>query len=476
MEQDKTIRDREEDEIEIDLLALASDFFKIFRAHLKKIVLVVLLILFGYCGYMYLSYSPLYQSQATFTVETGDSTGSSYSFYYSSDTADQLSKTFPYILESNYFNSVLLQNLGEKTLNGSLSAETVSDSNMVTMTATSPDAQEALKILNTALEIYPQTARFVLGDTQFHIINEPVLATVPYNRPSVIKTVGIGLFAGAFVAGLIVAVIAFFKKSARTLEQMSKITNLKCLAVLPSVSFKARQKKTPRTISLLDRRVSFDYKENIHSMQIRLERMMEKNNGKIIMVTSTAASEGKSTVSMNLGLSLSMAGKRVLLLDMDLRKPSLAKMLHSSNSKDLKEILSGDPTVFESMTPVYGDNLFFAGNEKGIKNPVKLFSSSNLSKRFEHLKSYFDYIIIDTAPCGIFQDAYELQHVSDLILYVVKYDFVPLQKIQESLSGFEQDNNRSIVYVFNEYMNSLNDYGYGKYRYRYYGNYNGVKS
>lgn len=106
---------------------------------------------------------PLYQSSATFTVATGDEDSGSYSFYYDQTMADQLSKTFPYVLESSYFRSMLLDRLGTDELNGTVSAETITDSNVVTMRAESLDPQDAADILSAALEIYPETARFVLG-------------------------------------------------------------------------------------------------------------------------------------------------------------------------------------------------------------------------------------------------------------------------------------------------------------------------
>ena len=469
MDQEK-LMNTENDEIEIDLVLLLSDFLKIVRVHWKIITLIVLLVFSAYTGYTYVTYSPLYRSEVTFTVETSNSDNGSYGFYYSTDTADQLSKTFPYILESSYFRSVLLQNLGEDSLNGTLSAQTVSESNMVTMSVESSDPNEALKILNAALEVYPEISHFVLGETQFHIINEPVLASSPYNKPTILKTCGIGLLAGLFIACVIVGLLALFKKSARTLDQMNRITNIKCISMIPKVTFKARQKRSPETISILDRRVSFDYKENIRSMQIRLKRLLEKNHGKVIMITSTVASEGKSTISLNLCQSFLSSGKKVLLIDADLRKPSLASMLNVKNSYGLNDLVNSSDNVINYVTFMANDQMGFIGNKQVFKNPVQVLSSVKLEDQIDLLKEFFDYIIIDTSPCGIFQDAYQLQYLVDAIVYVVKYDFVSLQKIQESLSGFQQEN-RFVSYVFNEYIQSLNDYGYGKYRYGYYKGY-----
>ena len=129
-------------------------------------------------------------------------------FYYDQTTADQLSKTFPYVLESSYFRSMLLDQLGTDELNGTISAETITDSNVVTMRAESPDPQDAADILSAALEIYPETARFVLGEIQFNMLDEMEVPTAPFNQMSVKRSLAFGGAGGAFAALCILGVIA----------------------------------------------------------------------------------------------------------------------------------------------------------------------------------------------------------------------------------------------------------------------------
>lgn len=186
-----------------------------------------------------MTYDPYYRCEATFTVATGDENSGSYSYYYSQNTADQLSKTFPYILDSSYFKGILLEELGVDKLNGTLSASTVSDSNIVTMAVESPKAQDAISILTSAIEVYPDAARFVLGEIQFHMINNPQMPTVPYNNLSFFKTVSLGVLIGAAIGLIILGSMAFFRKTIKTVDEMKRITSLKCMATIPKVKFKA---------------------------------------------------------------------------------------------------------------------------------------------------------------------------------------------------------------------------------------------
>ena len=149
MEDPRTVvtRETEPDEDVTDLLELASNFIRIAK---RLWWLFLVLIITGVAGLYvasYARYSPLYRCEATFTVSTGDGS----SFYTSVSTADQMSRTFPYILGSSYFRSVLLDALGEEPLNGTITAETIANSNMVTMRVDSPSPEDARAILDAAL-------------------------------------------------------------------------------------------------------------------------------------------------------------------------------------------------------------------------------------------------------------------------------------------------------------------------------------
>ena len=106
------------DEMEIDLAVLFRDFFKIFSKLWWLVLILIAAGIAAYGAFSFVRYTPMYRCQATFTVATGDEDSGTYNFYYSQNTADQLSRTFPYILESSYFRSVLLETLGLKRSTG----------------------------------------------------------------------------------------------------------------------------------------------------------------------------------------------------------------------------------------------------------------------------------------------------------------------------------------------------------------------
>lgn len=458
-----------EDEMEIDLVLL---FGAMWKGFLRFWWLVLALIVIGAAGFSIfqaVGYEPMYRSSATFTVSTGDGSSGSYSFYYNSSTADQMSRTFPYILNSSFFRSTLLEQLGTDTLNGTISAETITDSNVVTMTVESSSAEDAVTILNAALEIYPDTARFVLGDISFNYLNEPETPGAPYNQMSLPRSVALGGGAGAFVALCFLGITALFRKTARNPEEMKKVTSLRCLASIPHVRFKARKKQKNTSILVWDNKVPYSYRESLRALQIRLEKELKKRSGKILLVTSTSAGEGKSSLAVNLAEMFAERGQEVLLIDGDLRKQADARMLRLRNGFSLADAAKGDKDPEELLRKVHKTSLWFLGGTRPIRQPAPALTSRKTVDFIRKVREKMDYIIIDTPPCEMFQDTGILADQADGILYVVKHDFASQQKIWEGISSLRGRKAAFLGYVFNDYPESVSEYGYG--RYGGYGNY-----
>lgn len=463
----KIEENREEDEI--DLVLLFKSFWRIFSRMWWLVVFLVLVGAAGFYGFQKFRNHPMYACSATFTVATGDGDSGTYNFYYNTNTADQLSKTFPYILNSSFFKSTLLEKLGEDTLNGTITSQTVENSNVVTMRVESSSPEESRKILDAALEIYPDTARFVLGDIQFSYLDEPETPTEPFNRVGTKRSLVYGGLGGALAGCMILGIMALLRKTARNPEEMRKITSLRCLAMIPKVRFKARKSGGKHRISVLDKRLSYGYRESLRALGLRLETAMEKEKGKVLLVTSTVSGEGKSTLAVNISEILAANGKNVTLIDGDLRKQEDAALLGVRDGAGIQDIVSGDRPVTDALRKLNKRGIWFVGSKKPVRQPAPVLSSPRIAQFIEALKKQMDYIVIDTSPCGLFQDAGILADLADGILYVVKYDEVSQRKIWEGISFLRERKAGFLGYVFNSYPESAGEYGYGRYGYGKYG-------
>ena len=138
------------------------------------------------------SYAPVYQSSAVFSVSAGFSSSTdilSHSTYLDSNAAAQLSATFPYVLQSDRMQLLLQQELGDQRAPVSLSASSVADAALFTLTATGSDPQAVYDTLLAAIEVYPAAATAILGDTQIQVIDQPFEpSAAPINANTALQT------------------------------------------------------------------------------------------------------------------------------------------------------------------------------------------------------------------------------------------------------------------------------------------------
>lgn len=152
---------------------------------------------------------------------------------------------------------------------------------------------------------------------------------------------------------------------------------------------------------------------------------------KTIAITSAEMAEGKSTVAKNIALSFSQSEKKVILIDCDLRKPSVHVSFKTSNSVGISEVLIGKATVEESVK-LYNDKFYFLTSGKIPSNPSEILASSEMTNLIERLKDEYDIIILDTAPLNIVTDAQILATKVDGTILVVKARITKKQAVIEA--------------------------------------------
>ena len=356
-----------QEELEIDLGTLLWNFL---QGLARFWWIIVILALLG-SAVLYVKnsrfYTPMYRAEASFTVMTGgtnESTGTeSYNFYYDSTTAGQLAKTFPYILSSSLLNDAIEADLGVENINGSISAQAVSDSNLITMTVTSSDPEDAKEILESAIKVYPDVARFVIGDTRFNMINVPTVPTEPYNQPNYTRKVIKGALFGAAAGFFLIALYAFFRKTVQTPDELKNVMNLTCMGNIPQIKSKARKRKQNQLLSIFNKDLSQRFKENILSIELKAEREMEDKEGKILLVTSTCSGEGKSTLALNMAYAAAAHGKKVLFIDGDLRKQVDRRKLTQKDGNGLFGVIKGKVSLEQAVeTDKQSGIRFLCGN------------------------------------------------------------------------------------------------------------------
>lgn len=191
---------------------------------------------------------------------------------------------------------------------------------------------------------------------------------------------------------------------------------------------------------------------------------------KVVLVTSSTSGEGKTFFSINLAASLTLIGKKVALLELDLRMPSMLKQLGIAPGIGISDYLvASDKVAIEDVIRPHNTvpGLFIASAGSLPPNPAELMMSHNLAHLINELKAGFDYVIIDTAPVGKVADAFSLNSLIDSTIYVVRYNYTAKSQLELIEDIYK---NKKLVHpmiVLNDAKEeAANAYGYG-YNYGY---------
>lgn len=159
--------------------------------------------------------------------------------------------------------------------------------------------------------------------------------------------------------------------------------------------------------------------EAYRTLRTNIQYSLFDKEVRIILVTSSEPGEGKSTTSGNLALSFAQAGKSVVLIDCDLRKPSIHKKFKLSNQAGLSDVLVGKANVEETVNK-YTKNLDILTAGKIPPNPSEMLGSKAMGKLLEEIKEHYDIVILDTSPVLAVTDAQILSRIADGTVLVVR--------------------------------------------------------
>lgn len=453
----------------IDLSNFINSFFKFWWL---CIILAVLA-----AGIMfvknYVLFTPQYQTSVTFTVQTppigfGNIGTTSYSFSYNRSTAAQLSNTFPNIIKSNILQDVVCNDLGLTYFPCSLSASAVTGTNMFTITATGNDPQITYDVLMSVIKNYPTVAQYVIGDTNLDILTEPTVPTSPSNQFAYRSQIVKFALAG-FAIGLVwIVVYTMMRQTICSRSEIRTKLNQHCLGVLPEVTFKKYNKDINRSIILTNPMIGDNYLESFRALRNSL--INSAADSKIIMLTSAAPGEGKTSASINLALSLAMMNKKVLIIDADLRNPNVSTYFGVKNTADdANNAHIAKISQLQINTQFSVSILNFNTSKYSI---WKIIEVNYLSKLIEQLRPKYDYIIVDTSPLGITSEPEVIAQVVDAAILVIKKDTIRTSRIVSLIDTLLSADVKILGCILNGVQTGMAGYGgygshYGRYSYGY---------
>lgn len=207
--------------------------------------------------------------------------------------------------------------------------------------------------------------------------------------------------------------------------------------------------------------------EGFRSLRANLYYALQSRPTNVIMVTSSINGEGKTFMSLNLGNSLSLTGKKVLFVELDLRKPKLASMMGlSERIKGFSDIIEGGASIDDCIVPCsFSPHCYLLSAGSQTDNPAELLLNEKVGELFEVLKSKYDYIIIDSPPVGLVSDGFIIQQYAEMTVYVCRHNYTKKEQF-EFINELKRKNKLVDMYLVVNDVN-LNGSAYFAYGYGY---------
>lgn len=201
------------------------------------------------------------------------------------------------------------------------------------------------------------------------------------------------------------------------------------------------------------------YAEAFRTIKTNIKYSSADKDKKVILITSTQPSEGKSTVAVNLGMSLSLDNKRVIIIDADLRKPTVHKKFEVSGMTGLTDVLVGEVELGKAVLKINETlDVLVAGHIP--PNPAELLASKGMEKLIETLRQVYDYVIIDGNPICMIADSQIISSKVDGVILVARYEHTKKEDLLNAKKLVEQVSGQVIGVVLNRVNDRSKKYYY----------------
>ncbi len=296
--------------------------------------------------------------------------------------------------------------------------------------------------------------------TNIRVIDPPSLPMKP-KFPNISMTLLTSFIFALCLAALVIYLVEYFDDVIKSVDTLPKDMGCPLLVQLPLIHI--------GDLPVVYQEPKSPYTEAIHALRTNLSFLSLSGNRKILLVTSPNISEGKSTIAINLAITYAQSGKRVLLIDSDIRNPSLYK--HLSRPKDsvgISNVLINEidfyDVVQKSILGIVGFDYLPGGDIP--PNPVQLLESDRMRELLETAQHIYDLVILDTPPVGMFSDALLLGRYADVVTIISRHGKTSRKELVAAIDYMRKTNVTSIGVILNAVPLGAGGYGYS---YGYYG-------
>ena len=459
------------------------------------IVLVSLLFAAIVFAGTYFLVTPLYQSSTMFYVNNSSiSVGETSLSIDSGDisASKSLVNTYIVILDTRLTLTEVIdyadldRTVGE--VRDMIDAQPVDETEVFRVMVTSDDPAEAEKIANAIAYVLPNRITDVVEGTSAKVVDEPIKAVNP-SSPSYTMNTLIGFLIGFVLSAGMVILQELFDSTVRDDDDINQVCKHPILAAVPDMSAPSKgsshyyaygnRRKSGKSghsfgkqsvkEALIGSRISFSASEAYKLLRTKLQfSFSDENHCRVIGLSSALSGEGKSLTSINLAYTLSQLDKKVLLIDCDMRRPTLADKLEIQKKPGLSSFLTGQSPLHELIQNCgiqHEENAFHViAAGQNPPNPIELLSSARMERGLSTLREIYDYIILDLPPVGEVSDALAVAKQTDGMLIVVRQNYCNRVILGDVIRQFEFVDSKILGVIYNCANEGERKYSKGYYK------------
>lgn len=267
----------------------------------------------------------------------------------------------------------------------------------------------------------------------------------------------IAVFLGLLIPVIIIRLKELMRYQISHKGELTEMSNVPVLGEIP---------KTLETSRMLIKEEGNDsFTEMVRLLRANLLFIIDSVDKKVINMVSSISGEGKTFVTINLATSLALLDKKVLIIELDIRKPKFGLYLDVPNDGGMTLFLSGHQSANKLIRPSgIHPNLSMINAGPVAPNPNELLAKPKLDELIKDLRDQFDFIIIDTAPVGLVSDSLMLNRIADINLYIVRADYTPKKNIVDATIIYNEEKLNNMYFILNsvDFNKRYYRYGYGK--------------
>ena len=418
---------------------ITFEWYSLLKDFILNFWLIVLAAIIGFCSVYVLEksvYKPVYTSSATIMVQVKTGT---YQAYTNLSASSEMAVIFKEVFVQPSMKEKAVEYLDKEKFEGDLKTSVLTNTNILTLSVTANDPETAYYELKAILEVYPQISDNIFSNAVLDVVSAPEVPKAPSNSSAnkYEKIIIVGAIGAVACAILLLSLMRDTVKDEKSFKKKIGATHIVTITKERKYStLKNMLQKKKNKQLVTDVFSSFKFIESFQKIAAKLEYYKRTNGDKIFLITSVAANEGKTTISINTALTLANRGKRVALLDMDLMKPSVQEVLDIEypEGADLGSVLAGDINIEKYNLVNYKSGLLKVALNKGKKRDfADWINHPYVKATIDRIAEDFDFVIIDSMPITASADVSAISKLADKTILVIKADYAQTGEINDAV-------------------------------------------